>query len=320
MTVDSVGRSLAAARRWLNAQDAPEALIAECLVRGESEADAALEPELQERGRRWIRRILEAQEPAGCWQGDLLKSASALIAIQEIRRAAGLREVDPGVGRGLDWILARRGVPGAWSDGCSPERHQRGFCHHFAGGFFSPGPPEVPLQDAMLPSGAVARGDAEVRFVASTMALRCLMEWQEPGTDARLQLESIRRVVLAWPEDPPHELGITAFLGGIRTLLLSPDPEDREAAERGLRVLAGKQRGDGSWVETDPFQALEVFATAAFMGVAPERTHRALWSGARLLIATQHEDGFWGGDQTPRRALIACRTLQRVDPGGASPR
>lgn len=315
MTADSVRRSLAAARQWLGGQDTPEALIAGCLARGESGAHPAPEPAVQEQARRWMRRILEAQEPAGSWQGDLLESASALIAIQEIRQAAGLREVDPGVGRGLDWILARRGVPGAWSDGCSPERHQRGFCHHFAGGFFSPGPPEVPLRDAVLPSGAVARGDAEVRFVASAIALRCLMEWQEPGTDARLQLESIRRVVLAWPEDPPHGLGITAFLGGIRALLLSPDAEDRAAAERGLRILAGKQRGDGSWVETDPFQALEVFATAEAMGVAPERTHRALWSGARLLVATQHEDGSWGGDQAPRRALIACRTLQQVDPG-----
>ena len=92
------------------------------------------------------------------------------------------------------------------------------------------------------------------------------------------------------------------------------DPADRTAADRGLRVVAGKQRGDGSWVETDPFQALEVIGAADEVGVAPERSRQALWHGARLLVSTHNSDGSWGGDEGPRRALVACRTLHRVDP------
>lgn len=305
MTSGSVERALKAAQEWLLGQDAPEAVIVA--------HEAGLDPEPGE-ARRWIRRILDQQDATGAWSGDLVATAGALLTLAEIRKAASLREQDPAIGRALDWLRARRGVPGAWSDGCSQDRHRLGICHHFLGGFFSPGPPEVPQDEARLRSGVRAVGDAEVRLVASAMALRCLLQWAEPTRDARLHLEGLRRVVALWIDASPADLSTASLLAAVHALLHSTVDEDRRTAEHGLRVVAGRQRGDGSWVETDPFQALEVFAGAETADVTPERAHRALWHGARLLISAQRSDGSWGGDEAPRRALIGWRTLRRVDP------
>lgn len=305
MTSASVERSRAAALEWLRTQDSPESVIA---------AHEAGIAEDDRDARRWVRRIVDEQGSDGAWADDLIATATRLMTLREIREAAGLREQDPAVGRALDWLRSRRGVTGAWSDGCNPDRHRRGLCHHFLGGFFSPGPPELPLDQATLRSGVHVPGDTQVRFVGSATALRCLLQWSEPGTDARLHLEGLRRLVVAWSDTSPAELGTASLLAAVHALLLSTDPEDREAADRGLRVVAGKQRGDGSWVETDAFQALEVFGLADEVGVAPERSRQALWHGARLLTSTQNHDGSWGGEHGARRALIASRTLDRVDP------
>lgn len=294
---------MAAALEWLVAQDAPESAVAA------HEAGVAIDTD---EAARWIRRILTEQDSSGAWRGDLIATARALMTIAEIRRAASLREQDPGIGRALDWLRRRRGVPGAWSDGCSTQRHHLGTCHHFLGGFLSPGPPDVAQAPVTLPSGATVTVDSEARFVASTTGLRCLLEWADATADMRLHLEGLRRVVSLWPDSPPADLSSTALLAAVHPLLLSPVREDRAVAERGLQAVSGKQRGDGSWVETDPFHALEVFGEAADAGVAPERARRALLHGANLLVTTQSGDGSWGGAEPQRRALVAWRTLGRV--------
>lgn len=303
MTAGSVERALTAAQAWLAGQDAPEAVIVT------HEAGVA---EDQAEARRWVRRLLDDQDTQGSWAGDLTATAGTLMTVEEIRTAASLKEQDPAIGRALDWIRARRSVPGAWSDGCSPDRHRVGLCHHFLGGFFSPAPPEVPLEGTALRNGVTATTDAEARFVASATALRCMLPWTRATGDARLHLEGLRRVVDLWPEQSPAGLSTLSLLAAIHVLLQSPVAADRAAAGRGLRLVGGKQRGDGSWVDIDPFQALEVFARAESEQVSTEQARRALWHGARLLISTQKNDGSWGGEQAPRRALIAWRTLRRV--------
>lgn len=305
MTGGSVARAMAAAQAWLTRQDAPEAVIAA------HEAGVAHD---QADAQRWVRRLLGAQDNQGSWGGDLMATACALMTLEEIRTAAALREQDPGIGRALDWLRARRSVPGAWSDGCSPSRHDLGLCHHFLGGFFSPAPPEVPVEEVALRNGVSAANDAEGRFIASVTALRCMLPWTRATGDARLHLEGLRRVVDRWSELPPLGLTTASLLAAIHVLLQSPVPEDRAAAGRGLRLVGGKQRGDGSWVDMDPFQALEMFAQAGSDDVSGEQAHRALWHGARLLISTQKTDGSWGGERAARRALIAWRTLRIVDP------
>jgi hypothetical protein len=309
MTPPSTERALAASQAWLLEQDAPEAAIVahEAGVAG-SDADA----------RRWIARILGDQDASGSWGGDLLRTAEALLTVKELRSAAGVVEQDPGVGRAHDWIRGRRGLPGTWAEGCSPARHEQGLCHHFIGGFFSPGPPDVPCGEARLRCGARLAGDSEIRLTASIAALRCVLGDGRSGRDDRLHLSALRRLVRVWEGGPPEGLSTGSLLSAILALVESHDPQDREAAEWGLRLVGGKQRGDGSWVETDAFQALDVIGTAAKAEIAADRMRRAHWHGARLLISSQQNDGSWGPGHGARRALIAWRTLRRVVPETAA--
>jgi hypothetical protein len=309
MTVRAVTESLAAAEQWLLDRDAVEATLARS-VAGLPEREAG-------EASRWVDRILRSQDREGRWSGELLATARALLTIFELREAWNLSERDPGIGRALGWIRARRGLPGAWTDGCSAERHRHGFCHHFMGGFFSPAPPEVQRIDGVLRSGATASNTLEARFLASVTALRALLSWEDTlGTDDRLHLQGLRHVIRHWPSEALPELSSTALIAAVHALLRSTRPEDREAAELGLHRVAGRQRGDGSWVGTDPFHAIEVFLAAEAAEVCTEACHQALWHGTRLLVSTQDGDGSWGGDAAERRVLIACRALRSVDPPG----
>lgn len=305
MTAESVQRALAACQAWLAEQDAPEAIIAAHEAGITSSSDGA---------RRWVRGIIQDQDHAGSWGNGLLDTAAALLTIQELRLAAGLVERDPAINVALDWLRGRQNVSGTWTEGCTPERHERGFCHHFMAGFFSPGPPDAPCEEASLRGGLRLAGDPEIRFAGSAVALRCMLLWDAGGSDVMLHLAGLRRVVSGWTDHVPPGLTTGSLLAAAHALLLSPDLDDRAAADAGLRVVAGRQRGDGSWVDADAFQALEVFGTAVDAGVAAERSRRALWHGARLLIASQQADGSWGKAYGPRRALIAWRTFRRVDP------
>lgn len=303
MSPSSTDRALGASEAWLLEQDAPEAaILAHEAGVAESNADA----------KRWVDRVLNDQGPDGSWGGDLLWTAEALLTVQELRSAGRVVELDPGIGRAHDWIRERRGLRGTWADGCTPTRHDQGLCHHFIGGFFSPAPPDAPYDEARLRCGARLVGDAEIRLAASVTALRCVLGDGRSGRDDRLHLSALRRLVRVWGQGAPEGLSTSALLTAILALVESGDPEDLETAEWGLRLVGGKQRGDGSWVETDAFQALDVMGTAADAGIDAERMRRALWHGARLLISSQQSDGSWGPDHGPRRALIAWRTLSRV--------
>lgn len=298
---DSRERAAAAALEWLVAQDAPESAIA---------AHEAGVAESRDDARRWVRYFLDG-ERNGSWDDDLLATVRALLTLRELREAASLKELDPAIGRALDWVRGRQGRPGAWTDGCTPDRHQRGFCHHFAAGFYSPGI-HLPTEP-VLPGGGRPTGEAELRFTVSAAALRCTLLWRGPGTDARLHLEALRRVVDAW-DAPPAGLTTTALLAAVRALVASPEAADGTAAALALTRVAGRQRADGSWTDTDPIFAMAAFHDAATAGVGIEPVTSALEYGARLLTATQRTDGSWGPEDGPRRALIAWRTLRSTAP------
>jgi hypothetical protein len=303
MTAQSVERALIASQEWLEGQDAPESVIVSHEA-GTAESSAG--------ARRWIAALLSEQDPVGSWGGDLLWTAEVLLTIQELRTAAGVVELEPGVGLAYDWIRSRRGVAGSWVDGCTPERHADGLCHHFIGGFFAPAPPEVQLAEARLRSGARLVGDQEIRLVASASALRCSLGLGRATGDDRLHLTALRRLVRRWGTGAPPGLSTGALLAAVHALIAAGGDEDVDAVEWGLRLIGGRQRGDGSWVETDAFQALDVIGAAADAGIASDQMRRALWHGARLLIASQQEDGSWGSGHGARRALIAWRTFRRV--------
>jgi hypothetical protein len=308
MTPSSVERAFLAAQAWIGEQDAPETVIA-AHEAGASDSNTA--------ARRWINRILDEQDPVGSWGGDLLWTAEALLTIQELRDAAGVVEQEPSVGLAHDWIRSRRSMVGNWAGGCTPDRHRDGLCHHFIGGFFSPGPPEVPFAEARLRCGARLTGDSEIRLVASAMALRCLLRWGGGGRDDGLHLDALQRLVRHWGAAKTPGLSTGSLLAALHALIASGRPQDVDAVEWGLRTVGGKQRGDGSWVETDAFQALDVIGAAADADIASDQMRRALWHGARLLIASQQADGSWGPAHGPRRALIAWRTFRRIEPAVA---
>jgi hypothetical protein len=305
MRAASVDRTLAAAQAWLAGQEAPESVIATHEAGLATSNDGA---------RRWVARILSEQDATGAWGGELLTTAEALLTIHELRAAGRVAEQDPAIGRAHDWIASRRNVAGSWADGCSPDRHRQGLCHHFIGGFFAPAPPDVPYADARLQSGARLSGDSEVRLVSSVTALRCTLSWGIRERDDTLQLAALRHLVRTWGEDPGAGLSTGSLLAAVHALIVSGTVEDGEAAEWGLRLICGKQRGDGSWVETDAFQALAVISAAVDAEVCVDLMRRALWHGARLLIATQQDDGSWGADHGARRALVAWRALRRLEP------
>ena len=297
-----IERALAAATDWLVHQEAPEAAIA---------AHETGRAESPEGARRWVRWIVD-RERDGTWNGDLLATASALLTIRELREAAGLKEQDPAIGRALDWLRRQRGGPGAWTDGCTPSRHRQGFCHHFATGFYDPGPAVSAVE---LPSGARPVGPAEARLAISCEALRCMLLWRAPSTDDRLHLEALRRLVRRWPEQVPEGLTTTALLAAVRALTCSEAGPDRDTAAVGLEIAAMRQRGDGSWLDADPFHAIGVFHEAAAAGVGGDRVATALDHGGRLLAAAQRSDGSWGPEHGTRRALIALRVLTHCRSG-----
>ncbi len=305
MTVDALDQALAASQAWLLDQEAPEAVV----LAHEAGADVP-----RTNARHWVSRVLGEQRDDGSWGGDLLRTIDSLLTIQELRTAARLVEQDPGVARAHDWIRGRRGLPGTWADGCSSDRHRQGLCHHFSGGFYSPADPDVMQPGARLRCGAEVAGDGELRFVASALALRCVLGAGREGQDDRLHLAGLRQVVRVWAENRPGDLSVGGLLAAIHALIASDHPADRDAAQAGLRLVGSKQRGDGSWVETDAFQALDVIGTAVAAGIDVDRMNQALWHGARLLVSSQQKDGSWGRDHGPRRALIGWRTLRRLAP------
>lgn len=301
---ERASRAVEAALVWLRTRDAPEAAIAA--------HEAGRDPSPED-ARRWVRWIVD-RERNGAWDSELPATLRSLQVLRELREAASLQEQDPAIGRALDWVRGRQGMAGAWTDGCSPARHRQGFCHHFTAGFFSPAAPDAILGGLDLPSGVRTAGEAETRFALSAGALRCVLLWRGPGTDDRLHLEALGRMVAVWSEARPEGLTTNGLLAAIHALLASPDPADRDAAARGLRTVAETQRGDGSWVDADPFHALDVFGEAAAAGVGGEQVQTTVDYGARLLVAAQHGDGSWGPEHGPRRALIAVRTLRRSGP------
>lgn len=309
MSEPTLDRALARAERHLEGGHGLDALV----FRMES---GRATPDDTATAANWIRRALGGQRQDGSWDGNLVTTARALIGVRALAQAAGLREVDPGVGRGLAWLRQRQGEARRFGEGCDEDRHRAGLCHHFLGGFFALGPGSS-LAELRLDQGAVVRGDGECRFAASALALEALHRWGVAGTDVRLHMDGLRRVLKRFGR--PGGVTAPATLVGVEALLHAPfhGPDDHDAVGAAIMELASHQLGDGSWSGVDVFLAVDVLLLADARGVAADSAAAPLRAATRLLAWTQQDDGGWGGEETERRALIAWRALRRETREGA---
>jgi len=296
----AIQRALGAVEAYLHGSNGAEALLARREAGQAAPGDAAAVDAA-------AAAILKAQHDDGSWGGGLLDTAEALLALHELwegeKRGSGQVE------RGLDWLRTRRGVPGRYGEACDPRRHELSLCHHFLGGFFSPAPPEPPLEAVRLACGAPVAGDAAARLVASCVALQAKLRWGRYGRDIELHLEGLRRIVDLWNQREGL-FTVPAFVAAVATLADAPDEQSRDAAARGIATLVGAQRADGTWPDVDLFQVMELLERTARTGGASPALDAALRRGAALLAVALQEDGTWGQHAGTRRTLIGWRALR----------
>jgi len=296
----AIQRALGAVEAYLNGSNGAEALLARREAGLAAPDDAAATDAA-------AAAILDAQHDDGSWGGGLLDTAEALLALHELWD--GENRGNGQVERGLDWLRTRRGAAGRYGEVCDPRRHELSLCHHFLGGFFSPAPPEPPLEAVRLSCGAPVAGDAAARLVASCVALQAKLRWGRNGRDVELHLEGLRRIVDLW-DQREGLFTVPAFVAAVAALADAQDEQNRDAVARGIATLVGAQRADGTWPDVDQFQVMELLERAARTGGASPVLDAALRRGAVLLAVSLQDDGTWGLHAGTRRTLIGWRALR----------
>lgn len=241
---------------------------------------------------------------------DLVERAEALLLYGELLALAPSRVPGPGAQRTLSELRGSRGAPSRYGEGCTPERHRLGLCHHTLAGFFGPGHDgEIVLRNgAVIPAGNAAR------LVASCIALRALIRFGDSGTDTWLHLEGLRHLLAL----DPRELGALLPLEALPAILsaLAEGPleteEHRRAAEDVLTRVLLRQRADGSWPELDTFYVLEALLDAHRARLGDERLDAAIRRAAGLLALSQQPDGHWEHDHNPHRTRVGWRALRQA--------
>ena len=199
----------------------------------------------------------------GSWGGDLVRTAEALLLAHSLTPDPE-PEVRDAIDAGAAWIRARQGQPGAFAEGCTPERHALRFCEHFVTGFFSPAPPETDLSSLTLASGIRVGGDAAARLGASCLGLRSLLRWGVTGADVDSHVDGVRSIVTGVALNAPSFISVAGYIAAVGALAEAvPDPRNKAAVAAGLERIAGLQRADGSWRGVDAFHVLEALLAAA---------------------------------------------------------
>jgi hypothetical protein len=253
--------------------------------------------------------MLEHQSSDGSWGGSVVLTAEALLLLYELDMPVSMRTV---VERAQHWLRGRRNVEGAYTQGCSPERHELALCEHFAGGFFAPASYSVDLTGASLTNGLTFQTDTDARLGISALALHAMRRWSRASIDDSLHLAALHRIVTAAargyiPEIPLHTmtLVLTALALGPRT------PEFISVLHGSLTKITGYQRADGSWQGAEPFHVADLYLYATKAGYGSPVFDAAIVRTAELLVHTQNPDGSWGQDTTgPYRLLTGWRTLR----------
>lgn len=261
-------------------------------------------------GRLLARELVASQAENGSWGDSLALTAETALLLTALRPFD--QGVEAALTRVVDWLRSRQRQPGSFVDRCTPELHQTALCHHFAGGFFSPGPRSTSLAGATLSNGARFSTDDDARLGLSALALRVVLGLQPPTRDDLLQIDALRHLSNFLFRDTTR-VATTAAVMVVAALTQAPPSADHLAAVHdALARLVGQQRADGSWLDADPFHVVEVLLLAVRSGYGSPLFEAAIARTAEMLVLTQRPDGSWGSDAEPYRFLTGWRTLRHV--------
>ncbi len=252
--------------------------------------------------------LLSHQSADGSWGGSLAVTSEALLLLDDLNVPS--RFATP-VARAEQWLRKRRRAPGRFTEGCDPERHAAALCEHFAGGFFSPGPPSRDFANTRLSSGLVFATDRDARLGLSSLALHAVRRWSRCSTDDLSHLDALSRIAQRALRPKGMAVALPTLIMVLAALTSAPRrPHFIIVLHGALTRLAGTQRADGSWPDADAFLAAEVFLLAVNRGYGSPVFDAAIARTAEMLALAQHDDGGWGAAVEPPRLLSGWRTLR----------
>lgn len=251
------------------------------------------------------------QAADGSWAGSLAGTAEALLLLHTITPIP-TESVRSAVTRALAWMRGREGVPGAFGEGCDPQRHEAGTCEHALVGMLSPGPPDEDLSGLALSAPARFGSDPDARLGVSCVALQGMLRWGAAGPSVEVQLGSIRQLVAGAFGESLQAL-FAGYVAAAGALVDAPRTDrNTDAIGIALARILGAQRGDGSWPAADVFHVLDVLLRATAAGHGGEATEGAILRAAELLALLQQRSGSWGQDSGPERMLVGWRVLRHA--------
>ena len=257
-------------------------------------ADAAL--------RAWLLGELQAElRPDGSIGGGAVPTIWRAHEFMDLGRGGD----QPGTVRVVRWILSLQKQPGAFGEGCSPERHRYRICEHFVAGFFSPSPVEHRVAPITLPNGKVFRVESPARFAISCLALRAVLRANAGHQRLALveqhltSLAQMSELWTGWGDYFPPD----AIVAGLHALALAP-ASYRGAIPRLIALVAAHQDKHGLWPNTDLFPVLE-----ALLDVGTAEAHAVVRRALPALVERQRPDGAFGATAQQERAWIGLRAL-----------
>lgn len=302
-TPTDMNRALDGVAEFFRSRQTRAGVVARRLLSATTTEDDVLSHQLINERRRKTRM----DGGVGGWVAATTFSAWELIQL-------GCRPDHTGLSRMLGYILDRQDKPGRFGEGCSERRHNIGHCHHYIGGFFSPGSKDEIVAPLALPSGSVFTEEWDARFAGSCFALRTVLQARQERRDAVIRhVESLVDLADRWrrAEFPVEtELAFTA----LSAVAVAP-LQYRPAAEGMAARLIDQQQPDGTWDKTSTFQAID-----ALLSVPSAESQVAVRHATESIIQEQRPDGSFDDDANEERALIALRAIWSIGTRRSTPR
>jgi len=250
-----------------------------------------------------IARLRADTRPDGSVGGAVLPTAWRALELMDLGHAGD----EPGTVRAVNWLLTVQGKPGAFGEGCTPDRHRHKVCEHYMSGFFAPAPASHRVAPITFPTGKVFRVEGPARFAVSALVLRAVLRAGHAKRPLVAQhVVSVGRLLPVWERWEvyfPPDLLATA-LGALG----HAGEEQRPTLDRMLGIVAEHQQADGTFAEADLFHVLEALL-AVHEGTHADEVRALARRAVPALEAKQRPDGTYGPTAREERALIALRTL-----------